>query len=144
MLLEGELDVDSDGATSGFMRATVSGFHDAGTAAGDNGEAEFGELGAHGAGEFVVGGAGLGAGGAENGDGGAGEVKAAEGFDEVPGDTENGKKFLNARLRAREERAIGGFEFELKLLANGGFVDGVFGGGFGTIRAVGSGHESQS
>ena len=76
-LLHGERDIEAYGDAAGFLGAFVGGFHDAGAAAGDDGEAALGEGVGHVGGELVILLGGLGAGGAKNADRGG---KRREGF----------------------------------------------------------------
>lgn len=88
-LLVGKLDVEADGETACLLCAFVGGFHDAGTASGDDGKAFAGKGGSDGFGEMVVVRAGLDAGGAEDGDGGSGTAHGFEAVDEFGHDFED-------------------------------------------------------
>ena len=142
MLLEGQLDVDADGTAAGFVRAAVAGFHDPRAAAGHDGEADLGDGGTHLAGHLVVGGAGLGAGGAEDRHGRADEVEGAEGADEIQADPGDGREVVEAGARAGQETAVGVFQLEAFFLPDGLLADGVLGSGSGAIGAIRWSHGS--
>ena len=122
-LLEGEFDVAADGAAVDVFGAPIGGFHDAGAAAGDDGETEFGDGGAHLAGELVGRVIFFEARGAEDGDAGADEVEAAEAVEEVANDFEEEAEFFEAAVGATDEVAV------IDFAAVGFFGVFVFGGG---------------
>ncbi len=103
LLLHGELDVAADGGAVGVFGAAVGGFHDAGPAAGHDGEAGVGEFAADFAGEFVVLVIFLEASGAEDGDARADEVEGAEAGEELCHDAEETEEFKAAGARAFKE-----------------------------------------
>lgn len=93
-LFEGKGDVEADAGAAGFEGALVGGLHDSGSAAGDDGEAAFDEACADLLCEGVVGVEGVGAGGAEDGDGLADLAEHFEAFDELGHDAEDAPGFF--------------------------------------------------
>ncbi len=89
ILLEGEGDVEADAGAAGFVCSLVGGFHDAGAAAGDDGEVPGDELAAAFDGLDIFRGIGGGAGRAEDADGGAEAGEDFEGLDELAHDTKD-------------------------------------------------------
>lgn len=87
-LLKRKFDVAADGAAIDVFGAAVSGLHDTGTTARDDGESEFGDGGAHLAGELVRRMVFLEACGAKHCDARADKVKGAEAVEEVTNDFE--------------------------------------------------------
>ena len=105
-LLLRELDVAADGEAARVLRAAVGGLHDAGAAAGHDGEAGVGQAGADIAGELVVAMVLLEARGAEDGDARADEVELAEAAHHLEEDLDGEPELEAARLRAGEELAF--------------------------------------
>ncbi len=88
-LFHGEGDVESDGDAAGFFGAFVGGFHNAGAAAGDDGEAAAGEGVGELGGESIVFVGGFGAGRAEDADGRGNVAESIEAIDEFGHDAED-------------------------------------------------------
>jgi hypothetical protein len=106
LLLHGEFDIAADGSSADVLCAAVGGFHDARSASGHDGEADFGKLSAHLTGKFVMRAGFVEARGAEDGHARPDEVQPAEAANELGHDADGAEELIAARARPFEEAAF--------------------------------------
>ena len=88
-LFKWQFDAQANGPSACFLRAQVAGFHDAGAAAGNNGEAGFAEQAGDFDGGFILGMPLFDASGTKDGDGGANVGQSVESFHEFAHNAED-------------------------------------------------------
>lgn len=114
VLLVGEDDVAADGVASGFFAASVGGFHDAWSAAGHDVVTGAGDGSTDFTGKLIVG-MFLGeAGGAEDGDGGADEVKLSKSGNELRHDAEETEELTGSGAGAFQKSPVVQYELSLQ------------------------------